>query len=138
MRRFAIEPALLPLLRTMHAEANGEGPVVEMREQKWWGPPISANPSKPPASNASPLRNRRHSQAPTLPRPPRYGPHVDGHPRRRPAENPTARRPRTFEMTQKYIRTAVAVGEVIGATLPPLRRAWPPDHIVQATRNLSN
>ena len=45
---------------------------------------------------------------------------------------------RTFEMTQKYIRTAVAVGEVIGATLPPLRRAWPPDHIVQATRNLSN
>ena len=93
MRRFAIEPALLPLLRTMHAEANGDGPVVAMRQQKWWGPPISANPSKPPASNASPLRNRRHSQAPTLPRPPRYGPHVDGHPRRRPAENPTARRP---------------------------------------------
>jgi hypothetical protein len=27
---------------------------------------------------------------------------------------------RTFEMTQKYIRTAEAVGEVIGATFPPL------------------
>jgi integrase len=35
MRRFAVEPALLPLLRAMHTEANGEGPVLDMREQKW-------------------------------------------------------------------------------------------------------
>jgi hypothetical protein len=36
IRRFAIEPNLLPLLRAMHTEANGAGPVIKMRDQKWW------------------------------------------------------------------------------------------------------
>jgi hypothetical protein len=36
IRRFAIEPNLLPLLRAMHAEAKGAGPVVTMRQQKCW------------------------------------------------------------------------------------------------------
>jgi hypothetical protein len=30
------EPELLPLVRTMHAEAEGQGPVITMRQQKWW------------------------------------------------------------------------------------------------------
>lgn len=34
IRRFAIEPTLMPLLRAMHTEANGVGPVVTMRDQK--------------------------------------------------------------------------------------------------------
>ena len=36
MPRFAIEPVLMPLLRTMHIEARGEGPVVAMRLQPLW------------------------------------------------------------------------------------------------------
>ena len=35
----------------------------------------------------------------------------------------------TFEMTQKYIRTAEAVGEVIGAVFPAL-----PDSLLRRTR----
>lgn len=34
IRRFAIEPPLLPLLRAMHAETNGEGQVISLRLQK--------------------------------------------------------------------------------------------------------
>jgi integrase len=36
IRRFAVEPELLPLLRARHDAANGQGPVVDMRQQKWW------------------------------------------------------------------------------------------------------
>lgn len=36
MRRFAIEPALLPLLRAMHEAAGGQGNVVEMPDLKYW------------------------------------------------------------------------------------------------------
>ena len=40
---------------------------------------------------------------------------------------------RTFEMTQKYIRTAEAVGEVIGATFPPL-----PDGLIAGRHRPAN
>lgn len=33
-RRFAIEPSLLPLLRAMHAEANGVGAVIELPDDR--------------------------------------------------------------------------------------------------------
>jgi hypothetical protein len=49
---FAIEPALLPLVRTMHAEANGEGPVVTFRQQKWWAADPQTAPGTEPGADS--------------------------------------------------------------------------------------
>ena len=48
---------------------------------------------------------------------------MDGHPRRRPLKIQQRAGHTSFEMTQKYIRTAEAVGEVIGAVFPALPAA---------------
>jgi integrase len=120
MRRFAIEPELLPLVRAMHADAKGQGPVVTMRQQKWWAADL-----------------RKHLEAAGIKREALYSTD-DTRKRLRfhdlrgtgltwmairgddPLKIQQRAGHRTFEMTQKYIRTAEAVGEVIGAVFPPL------------------
>ena len=120
IRRFAIEPELLPLLRTMHAEAGGQGPVVDMRQQKWWAADL-----------------RKHLELAGITREALFDTD-DTRKRLRfhdlrgtgltwmairgddPLKIQQRAGHRTFEMTQKYIRTAEAVGEVIGATFPQL------------------
>jgi hypothetical protein len=57
MRRFAVDPELLSLIREMHAAANGQDAVTTMR-QRSGGPPTFANTSRPPASNARPSTRR--------------------------------------------------------------------------------
>ncbi len=91
IRRFAIEPNLLPLLRVMHAEANGTGPVVTMRQQKMVGDRFAQAPRSRSNQTRRALPQRRDQQAPPLPRFPRPRPHVDDHPRRRATQNPAAR-----------------------------------------------
>ena len=120
IRRFAIEPHLLPLLRVMHKESGGVGQVVTMREQKWWAADLRKHLEAAQITRAALFRNdatckrlRFHDLRGTgltwmairgddaLKIQQRAG-HT------------------TFDMTQKYIRTAEAVGEVIGAVFPPL------------------
>jgi integrase len=120
IRRFAIEPNLLPLLRAMHTEANGAGPVITMRDQKWWASDLRKHLEGAQIKRAALFRNdatckrlRFHDLRGTgltwmairgddaLKIQQRAG-HT------------------SFEMTQKYIRTAEAVGEVIGAVFPAL------------------
>jgi len=119
-RRFAIEPTLLPLLRAMHAEAGGEGTVVRLRLQKLW---------------ASHLR--KHLRLAGIRRAELF--HTDAtrkqlrfHDLRSTGltwmairgDDPLKIQQRaghtSFAMTQKYIRTAEAVGEVIGKVFPEL------------------
>ncbi|MEO8182505.1 MAG: tyrosine-type recombinase/integrase [Deltaproteobacteria bacterium] len=120
IRRFAIEPALLPLLQAMHADAGGQGAVVVMRQQKWWAADL-----------------RKHVEAAGIEREALFSTD-DTRKRLRfhdllgtgltwlairgddPLKIQQRAGHRTFEMTQKYIRTAEAVGEVIGDTFPPL------------------
>jgi integrase len=120
MRRFAVEPELLPLLRAMHFDANGEGPVVKMRQQKWWAADLRrhlglAGITREALFDTDETRKRLrfHDLRGTgltwmaiRGDDPLKIQQRAGH--------------RTFEMTQKYIRTAEAVGEVIGAVFPPL------------------
>lgn len=120
IRRFAIEPTLLPLLRAMHAEAGGEGPVVSLRLQKWWAADLRkhlrlAGIARPELFDTDDTRKRLRfhdlrSTGLTWIAIRGYDPHKiqqrAGH--------------TSFEMTQKYIRTAEAVGEVIGAVFPEL------------------
>jgi integrase len=133
MRRFAVEPELLPLLRAMHADANGQGPVVDMRQQKWWAADL-----------------RKHLEAAGIKREALFATD-DTRKRLRfhdlrgtgltwmairgddPLKIQQRAGHRTFEMTQKYIRTAEAVGEVIGATFPPL-----PDCLIAGRYRQSN
>jgi len=133
MRRFAVEPELLPLLRAMHADANGQGPVVDMRQQKWWAADL-----------------RKHLELAGITREALFDTD-DTRKRLRfhdlrgtgltwmairgddPLKIQQRAGHRTFEMTQKYIRTAEAVGEVIGATFPPL-----PDCLVAGRYRQSN
>ena len=120
IRRFAIEPTLLPLLRAMHTEAGGEGPVVTLRLQKWWAADL-----------------RKHMRAAGIERPELFDTD-DTRKRLRfhdlrstgltwmaiRGDDPLKIQQRaghtSFEMTQKYIRTAEAVGEVIGKVFPEL------------------
>jgi integrase len=120
MRRFAVEPELLPLLRTMHVEASGQGAVVDMRQQKWWAADL-----------------RKHMEAAGIQREALFATD-DTRKRLRfhdlrgtgltwmairgddPLKIQQRAGHRTFEMTLKYIRTAEAVGEVIGEVFPPL------------------
>ncbi len=120
IRRFAIEPNLLPLLRAMHTEANGAGPVITMRDQKWWAADLRKHLEAAHVTRAALFRNdatckrlRFHDLRGTgLTWMAIRGDDVlkiqqrAGH--------------TSFEMTQKYIRTAEAVGEVIGAVFPAL------------------
>jgi integrase len=119
-RRFAIEETLLPLLRAMHAEAGGEGPVVELRLQKWWAADL-----------------RKHLRAAGIVRPELFETDATRkelrfHDLRSTGitwmairgDDPLKIQQRaghaSFEMTQKYIRTAEAVGKVIGEVFPKL------------------
>jgi len=67
VRRYAIEPALPPLLRAMRAESRGAGRVAEMGDRKPWGgePPRSHSTGRRRARRA--LRRPRDPQAPHLP-----------------------------------------------------------------------
>ena len=120
MRRFAVEPELLPLLCAMHDEANGQGPVVDMRQQKWWAADLRkhlelAGITREALFDTDDTRKRLRfhdlrgtglTWMASRGDDPLMIQQRAGH--------------RTFEMTQKYIRTAEAVGKVIGATFPPL------------------
>ncbi len=120
IRRFAIEPNLLPLLRVMHAEANGTGPVVTMRQQKWWATDLRKHLEAAQIKRAALFRNDATSKR------------LRFHDFRGPGltwmairgDEPLKIQQRaghtTFDMTQKYIRTAEAVGEAIGDVFPPL------------------
>jgi integrase len=120
IRRFAIEPALLPLLRAMHAAANGTGPVVTMRQQKWWATDLRKHLEAAQIKRAALFRNDSTSKR------------LRFHDLRGTGLTWMAIRGddalkiqqraghTSFEMTQKYIRTAEAVGEVIGAVFPAL------------------
>jgi integrase len=133
IRRFAIERNLMPLLRAMHREANGVGAVVTMRQQKWWAADLRKHLELARIERAALFRNdatckrlRFHDLRGTgltwmairgddaLKIQQRAG-HT------------------TFEMTQKYIPTAEAVGEAIGAAFPPL-----PASLLSATNGLAN
>jgi integrase len=145
IRRFAIEPALLPLLRTMHDEAEGQGPVVDMRLQKWWAADL-----------------RKHMEAAGIKREALFDTD-DTRKRLRfhdlrgtgltwmairgddPLKIQQRAGHRTFEMTQKYIRTAEAVGQVIGAVFPQLpecpygrRVRFPPSQSAEPRRRRAN
>jgi len=120
IRRFAIERNLLPLLRAMHVEANGAGPVVTMRQQKWWATDLRKHLEAAQIKRAALFRNDATSKR------------LRFHDLRGTGltwmairgDDPLKIQQRaghtTFDMTQKYIRTAEAVGEVIGAVFPPL------------------
>ena len=133
MRRFAIESALLPLLRAMHAEANGEGSVVTMRQQKWWAADLrkhleAAHVGRTALfrSDATSKRLRFHDLRGTG----LTWMAIRG-------DDPLKIQQRaghtSFEMTQKYIRTAEAVGEAIGAVFPSL-----PEDLLSAINGLAN
>jgi hypothetical protein len=104
----------------MHAEAGGEGPVVTLRLQKWWAADLRKH------LRAAGIR--RHELFDTDETRKRLRFHdlrstgltwmaIRG-------DDPLKIQQRaghtSFEMTQKYIRTAEAVGEVIGAVFPEL------------------
>jgi len=121
IRRFAIEPNLLPLLRAMHTEANGAGPVITMRDQKWWAADLRKHLEAARVTRAALFRNdatckrlRFHDLRGTgLTWMAVRGDDVLKIQQRAGHTN--------FETTQrKYIRTAEAVGEVIGAVFPAL------------------
>jgi integrase len=119
-RRFAIERNLMPLLRAMHAEANGVGAVVTMRQQKWWAADLRKHLELAQVRRAALFRNDASSKR------------LRFHDLRGTGLTWMAIRGddalkiqqraghTTFEMTQKYIRTAEAVGEVIGDVFPQL------------------
>ncbi len=120
IRRFAIEPNLMSLLRAMHAEAKGLGPVVTMRQQKWWAADLRKHLEVAQVKRAALFRNdasckrlRFHDLRGTG----LTWMAIRG-------DDPLKIQQRaghtTFDMTQKYIRTAEAVGEVIGNVFPPL------------------
>jgi integrase len=133
MRRFAIEPELLTLLRAMHDDANGEGPVVNMRQQKWWAADLRKH-----LELAGITREALFSTDDTRKR-------LRFHDLRGtgltwmairgddPLKIQQRAGHRTFEMTQKYIRTAEAVGQVIGEVFPPL-----PESLVAGRYRQSN
>jgi integrase len=120
IRRFAIERNLMPLLRAMHREAHGTGPVVTMRQQKWWAADLRKHLEAVGIDRAALFRNDATCKR------------VRFHDLRGTGLTWMAIRGddalkiqqraghTTFEMTQKYIRTAEAVGEVIGAVFPAL------------------
>ena len=120
IRRFAIEPNLLPLLRAMHKDANGTGPVVKMRQQKWWATDLRKHLEAAQIDRAAIFRNDATSKR------------LRFHDLRGTGltwmairgDDPLKIQQRaghtTFDMTQKYIRTAEAVGEAIGDVFPPL------------------
>jgi integrase len=120
IRRFAIEANLLPLLRAMHAAANGEGPLVTMRQQKWWATDLRKHLEAAQIRRAALYRNDATSKR------------LRFHDLRGTGltwmairgDDPLKIQQRaghtSFEMTQKYIRTAEAVGEAIGDVFPPL------------------
>ncbi len=120
IRRFAVESVLLPLLQTMHAEAGGRGQLVEMREQKWWAADLRkhlelAGVTRPELFETDDTRKRlrfhdlRGTGLTWMA--------IRGD---EPLKIQQRAGHRTFEMTQKYIRTAEAVGEAIGDPFPPL------------------
>jgi len=120
IRRFAIEPNLLPLLRAMHTQANGVGPVISMRDQKWWAADLRKHLEAAGVKRAALFRNdatckrlRFHDLRGTG----LTWMAIRGNDalkiRQRAGHT-------SFEMTQKYIRTAEAVGEVIGDVFPAL------------------
>jgi hypothetical protein len=121
IRRFAIEPNLMPLLRTMHAESNGVGAVVTMRQQKWWAADLRKHLKVANVKRVALFRNgasckclRFHACAASVS--PGWPSAATTRSRSRSAWGHTA-----FDITQKYIRAAEAVGEVIGAVFPRCR-----------------
>lgn len=120
IRRFAIEQELLPLLQAMHEQAEGQGSVVTMRLQKWWAADLRkhlelAGIDREALFNTDDTRKRLRFHD-------LRGTGLTWMAIR--GDNHLAIQQRaghrTFEMTQKYIRTAEAVGQVIGKTFPPL------------------
>jgi integrase len=120
MRRFAIEPTLLPLLKAMRAERGGTGQVVSLRLQKWWAADLrkhlrAAGITRAALfeTDATRKRLRFHDLRSTGltwmairgDDPPKIQQRA-GH--------------TSFDVTQKYIRTAEAVGEAIGDLFPEL------------------
>src|SRR6187402_192166 len=114
-RRFAVEPDLMPLLRAMHLEAHGAGSVITMRQQKWWAADLRKHLEAARIDRAALFRNDATSKR------------LRFHDLRGTGltwmairgDDPLKIQQRaghtTFDMTQKYIRTAEAVGEAIGA-----------------------
>jgi integrase len=133
VRRFAIEQELLPLLRVMHAEANGVGPVVTMRQEKWWAADLRRHLEAAQIKRAALFRNDATSKR------------LRFHDLRGSGLTWMAIRGddalkiqqraghTTFDMTQKYIRTAEAVGEAIGDVFPAL-----PASLLTTTNGLAN
>lgn|GEM_PF-664201 len=126
IRRFAVEPNLMPLLRDMHARANGTGPVITLPHRKWWA-----------------LRLREHLQAAGVTRAELFS--TDQTSKRlrfhdlrstgltwlaMRGDDPLKVMQRaghsSFETTQKYIRTAEAIGGAIGDVFPAF--ATPQSH----------
>lgn len=119
IRRFAIEPNLLPLLRAMHAaragrddaaaEVVGGGPAQASRGR-------SHRPRRAVSQRRECKRLRFHDLRGTG----LTWMAIRG-------DDPLKIQQRaghtSFEMTQKYIRTAEAVGEAIGGVFPPLPTA---------------
>lgn len=120
IRRFAIEPTLLPLLRAMHREAGGQGLVIDMPHRKYWACELRrhlklAGVTRPElfTTDATSKRLRFHdlrSSGLTWLA-------IRG-------DDPLKIQQRaghsTFTTTQKYIRAAEAVGTAIGKVFPPL------------------
>jgi integrase len=123
VRRFAIEQSLMPLLRAMHAEANGAGPVINMRLQKWWAADLRKHLEAAQINRAALFLNDATSKR------------LRFHDLRGTGLTWMAIRGDTpikiqrraghtkFDMTENYIRTAEAVGEAIGDVFPPLPAA---------------
>jgi integrase len=123
IRRFAIEPALLPLLRAMREESGGEGAVVDMRLRKFWAADLRKH-----LTAAGVQREALHTTDATRKR-------LRFHDLRSTGltwlairgDDPLKIQQRaghtSFEMTQKYIRTAEAVGEAVGDVFPGLPTA---------------
>jgi len=110
----------MPLLRAMHAEANGVGPVITMRQRKWWAADLRKHLEAARIDCAALFRNdatckrlRFHDLRGTgLTWMAIRG---DDAPKIQQRAGHTS-----FEMTQKYIRTGEAVGEAIGDLFPAL------------------
>ena len=119
-RRFAVEPTLLPLLRVMHAEAGGKGPVIRLASQRHMA-----------------LKLRTYLKTAGVTRPELH----DGTATRAPitwhdlratgatwmavrGDDPLKIKQRcghtTFATTEIYIREALAVREGFGDVFPPL------------------
>ena len=120
IRRFAIEPTVLPLLRAMHAEANGEGPIMTMRLQKWWAADLRKHLEAADITRSALFRSDTTCKR------------IRFHDLRStgltwmairgddPLKIKQRAGHRSFGTTEHYIRTAEAVGEAIGAVFPPL------------------